>query len=485
VLPQNASAPDNWLYVWRIVRTGSDERTLRDAAQTARFAALMDAGLLISSVFLSLDVLVTLLGHNGRLLVGVAIMVAFCAVAAASRALAMRGHIELASTIAGVATLALSVPISLVYPAAGATVAVTVVLAAAIVLTFLDGSRLRWLLTASVVTSLITGCIIARAQPSAAAPWFMRVLVNVASPTVTTLVALLLLAQNRSSLVQAFRREAAARRAAEDATQRTEQLVDELRAALHARDEFIALASHELRTPLTSLLLRTESLQRAAHRSGNGGQPPDRLEQTTRAVHRQAERLAGVVRGLLDVTRMRTDGLELYREHFDLAELVRAVLTQQQSEIENAASAVTLRADEAVNVHGDRLRIEMALTHLLSNALKFGERKPIEIEVAADGDRARVIVRDHGIGIETELQGRIFEQYVRGVPIRNYGGFGLGLWFVRQVACAHGGTITVESRPGDGSTFTLELPRDRSRVEPYVETSATVRLPQPQVASGA
>jgi signal transduction histidine kinase len=102
--------------------------------------------------------------------------------------------------------------------------------------------------------------------------------------------------------------------------------------------------------------------------------------------------------------------------------------------------------------------IEAIVINLLTNALKFGEGKPIDITIGHNADVARLSVSDKGIGIRPEEQVRIFERFERAVPSHNYGGFGIGLWLARQVAEAHGGSLRVTSAKGIGSTFVLELP---------------------------
>jgi signal transduction histidine kinase len=99
------------------------------------------------------------------------------------------------------------------------------------------------------------------------------------------------------------------------------------------------------------------------------------------------------------------------------------------------------------------------ITNLLSNALKFGARRPIEIHVTGAGELAKLAVRDHGIGIEPSRQAVIFDRFERAVPTAHYGGLGLGLYIARRIAQAHGGDLLVESEPGHGATFTLTLPR--------------------------
>jgi signal transduction histidine kinase len=98
------------------------------------------------------------------------------------------------------------------------------------------------------------------------------------------------------------------------------------------------------------------------------------------------------------------------------------------------------------------------VTNLVSNALKYGRGKPIEIRLESGDNKARLIVRDHGIGIPSEHKSRIFERFERATASRNYGGLGLGLYIVKQIVDALGGVIYVESEPGIGSTFTVELP---------------------------
>ena len=115
-------------------------------------------------------------------------------------------------------------------------------------------------------------------------------------------------------------------------------------------------------------------------------------------------------------------------------------------------------ADGNVIGNWDRLRVEQIVTNLVSNAVKYGRGRPVEITVSRAGERARLTVRDHGIGIAPEHQARIFGRFERAVSERHYGGLGLGLWLVRRIVDALGGTIALESELDAGSTFTVELP---------------------------
>lgn len=223
--------------------------------------------------------------------------------------------------------------------------------------------------------------------------------------------------------------------------------------ALKLRDEFLVIASHELNTPLTSLKLQLARLQR-------GAPDADVRTRASAAVH-QVDRLGRLVRELLEVSRLSEGRLHLDPEPVDLVELCREVLGRFGDEMIRAGTAVHLRAPAALPGRWDRARVDGVVTHLVSNALKYGQGHPVELEVtAAPGDGVRLVVRDSGIGIPPEQQAHLFQRFGRAVPLRHYGGFGLGLWFSRQVVEAHGGRIHLESAPGVGTTVTVELPRE-------------------------
>jgi signal transduction histidine kinase len=149
----------------------------------------------------------------------------------------------------------------------------------------------------------------------------------------------------------------------------------------------------------------------------------------------------------------------------DLTAVTREVLDQFAAELARAGCATELEAPHPVLGRWDPLRIEQVVANLLSNACKYGAGKPIRISVEVNGDRARLSVRDHGIGIAPADRERIFERFERAASARHYGGLGLGLYITRQVVEAHGGTIRVVSHTGAGSTFAVELPLESPRRE--------------------
>jgi signal transduction histidine kinase len=137
---------------------------------------------------------------------------------------------------------------------------------------------------------------------------------------------------------------------------------------------------------------------------------------------------------------------------------VRESVERLRPEAERAGCALCVEVPGAVVGGWDRLRLEQVLGSLLSNALKYGAGQPVEVVLSATGSHVVLRVRDEGIGIDPAVQPRIFERFVRAVSDRNYGGLGMGLWMTREVLTAMGGTIHVESAPGKGATFTVELP---------------------------
>lgn len=236
------------------------------------------------------------------------------------------------------------------------------------------------------------------------------------------------------------------------------RLYENAQKAIRVRDEFLSIASHELRTPLTSLQLQLQTVLHLARKGKTP--PPEKVVQMVDTGFRQGERLGRLVNDLLDLSRLSAGRFTLEREELDLAELVAEVADRFKANFESRGYRVTLRADPPARGRWDRLRLEQVVTNLISNAIRYGEGNPIEISVQPGSMRHRLIVHDRGMGMPPEFQARIFKPFERSVS-SGYGGLGLGLYIVRQIVEAHGGTISVESRLGAGSTFTVELPVDQ------------------------
>jgi signal transduction histidine kinase len=225
----------------------------------------------------------------------------------------------------------------------------------------------------------------------------------------------------------------------------------EAQRAIEARDEFLSVASHELNTPLTSLKLALQALQP----EGTTGAPASsRLAQLAT---KQVDRLERLVAELLDVTRLRRGTLQMTPADVDLTELVHEVAARLTPNFERSQSRLEAVTNGAIIGHWDRSRIDQVITNLLVNAIKFGEGRPIRVEATLAGERARLVVRDHGRGIPPDRIDRGFVAYERAVPTAHYGGLGLGLFIVRSLVEQHGGTVHAES-VGDGAAFIVELP---------------------------
>ncbi len=236
------------------------------------------------------------------------------------------------------------------------------------------------------------------------------------------------------------------------------RLYRESQEAIRMRDEFLSIASHELFTPITSLMLSLEAMLPSA--SGAGGEALDAraMRKLLDLVLRQGRRLIRLIGDLLDVSRIQTGRLVLQLGEVELDTLVHEVVERHEPDIARSRCTVSVSASAPVHGRWDRSRLDQVVTNLLSNSMKFGAGKPIEIAIAAERGLARLVVRDRGIGIHAALQARIFHRFERAVSSEHYGGLGLGLYISRRIVEAHGGSIRVESEPDAGSTFTVELP---------------------------
>jgi signal transduction histidine kinase len=231
------------------------------------------------------------------------------------------------------------------------------------------------------------------------------------------------------------------------------RLLAQAREAIRARDDFLQLAGHELRTPLTSLNLAVDLLRKTI---GPAAAPVLRAVET---IDRQGARLARLTE-LIGLA-AQSDGGEppLQIEPVDLAALVREVALEFEDMCKREGCELRVQAGEPVWVEGDPTCLAVVASNLIGNAVKFGPRAPIDVVVRGTELGARLVVADHGIGIPTARLGAVFGRYERAVSSQHFGGLGLGLYIASKIVAAHGGTIGADSVPGEGATFTVELPR--------------------------
>jgi PAS domain S-box-containing protein len=221
--------------------------------------------------------------------------------------------------------------------------------------------------------------------------------------------------------------------------------------ALAARDEFLEVAAHELRGPVSAQHLAVQSL-----RSGN--LPPGVAEKSLEIVEREDRRLTRFVTEIIDMSQARRGNLHFDLGPVDLATVAREAASQLSDDVSRSGSSLKLTLVPGIVGEWDRSRLIQVTTNLLSNALKFGQGRPIEIDVAAGESEARLTVRDYGLGIPKDKQRAIFRPFERVVSGRYYGGLGLGLFIAETIVVALGGRIEVESSRGEGSTFRVVLP---------------------------
>jgi signal transduction histidine kinase len=234
------------------------------------------------------------------------------------------------------------------------------------------------------------------------------------------------------------------------------RLLAETRRALQQREEFLSIASHELRTPLASLRLSTQSLLRAAERKRVV--PPEIVDRSLRRMLGNTTRLEQLTSELLDVTRIEQDRLVLDLADVALDAVVRQSIEQLEPDLTAAGTLVSIECEAPVYGRWDPSRLDQVVSNLVANASKYGAGKPIQIRIERTDDTARLSVIDHGIGIDPARQPYVFDRFERAVTATSYKGLGLGLYIARSIVVAHGGSITVESEPGVGSTFTVTLP---------------------------
>jgi signal transduction histidine kinase len=233
----------------------------------------------------------------------------------------------------------------------------------------------------------------------------------------------------------------------------------ELQRSLRMRDEFMSLVAHELRTPLNTLFLETQMRTMQVKKGNLAAFDPDKLAAMVRRDERQIKAMIRLIDDMLDVSRIRSGTLSVRPAQVELVALLERVVSDLSLQAASTGSELTLVPHAPVTGWWDEFRIEQVIVNLLTNALRYGGGQPVEVSVHCDEKGcARIDVRDQGRGIAPEDIERIFEPFERGARNGEPKGLGLGLYISRQLAASHGGTLQVQSKPGEGSTFSLLLP---------------------------
>jgi signal transduction histidine kinase len=229
--------------------------------------------------------------------------------------------------------------------------------------------------------------------------------------------------------------------------------------AVQLREQFIAIASHELKTPLTALMGFGQLFQTRALRSGTLS---ERDIQSLDRILVQADRLHRMINALLDVSRIEQGRLGLERQLLDLCALARHTVAEIQTM--NSQQHFDMQIPDApLWLAGDPLRLEQVLYNLLGNAVKYSPHGgAITLSITEQDDTVLIAIRDQGMGIPADDLPHLFERFYRAsnVSVDNISGVGIGLYVVKEIVSLHGGTVTIQSEEGHGSTFTICLPRD-------------------------
>jgi PAS domain S-box-containing protein len=230
--------------------------------------------------------------------------------------------------------------------------------------------------------------------------------------------------------------------------------ITERKLAEKQREDFIGIASHELKTPVTSIKNYAEILQEKFEESGN---VEDAM--LMQKMNVQIDRMSKLIKDLLDTTRISESNLSLHPESFDINELIQERVEELQR-ISDKHQLVLYKV-QLPEIKADRVRIGQVVTNLISNAIKYAPQGgQVIIKTEATDNAVKVSVADNGIGIPKHLQEKIFERFYRvsSTKLQTYPGMGLGLYITAGIIHRHGGSLGVQSKEGQGSTFSFVLP---------------------------
>jgi PAS domain S-box-containing protein len=228
--------------------------------------------------------------------------------------------------------------------------------------------------------------------------------------------------------------------------------------AIKSRDDFLSIASHELKTPLTTLKLQAQLRLRKYSKNDTSAFAMDKIKRMVEGDVRQIDRLARLIDDMLDISRISSGKFTIHKEPMELCAVIKEMFDRFKNQFDMAKCDAHIELCEELQGNWDRIRIEQVFLNLLTNAIKYGDGKPIHITLTREGKWAQIRVRDEGIGIGKTDLARIFGRFERAISASEVSGLGLGLFIVKQIVEMHEGKIEVESQIGKGSTFTVRLP---------------------------
>jgi PAS domain S-box-containing protein len=234
-------------------------------------------------------------------------------------------------------------------------------------------------------------------------------------------------------------------------------LYSESQRSIQAREDFISVASHELRTPLTSLKLRIDLISHMMDKEYLSPEAKSKLRPVVSELQPDIEKFSRLITTLLDFSKLSASKLALKLTECDLSKLIESEVQSLKPDFANNNSPISVTIEKGLFGLCDSTRLRQVIANLLSNALKFGQKKLVEFSASSSKQNLILTVKDHGIGISKIDLDRIFRPFERAVSDMHYGGLGLGLHIVHQIIKAHGGEIRAESSKSE-TVFTVELP---------------------------
>jgi len=231
-------------------------------------------------------------------------------------------------------------------------------------------------------------------------------------------------------------------------------LYAESQKAVSLRDDFLSIASHELKTPITSLKVYLQILERRLAVSGDTD-----LKEYLSKIDRQVNKMTGLIKDLLDVTKIQSGQLVFTMEKFSLKELVAEIVEMTAQTTKK--HTFSIKGTDGKKVFGDRDRLGQVITNLLTNATKYSPRsEKIIVRIKPEKEVISLRVQDFGIGIEKKHQSKIFDRFYRVSDLseKTFPGLGIGLFISNQIILRHGGTMNVKSEKGKGSIFAFRIP---------------------------
>ena len=237
------------------------------------------------------------------------------------------------------------------------------------------------------------------------------------------------------------------------------RLFKDAKSAVELRDDFISMASHELRTPMTSINLQIDVLRSLVDSIESQPEITSIMYKFLESTRNQLNRLTRLVDDMLDISRISTGKLKLAFRTTNIKLIIEDVLARFEEQTKASNIEVKFFCDTDIFCLADGERLDQVITNFMTNAIRYGKKKPIHVYLLENESTITIKVQDFGRGVMKEDQERIFNRFERAHTSEDVSGLGLGLYINKQIVDEHNGNISIESEPGKGATFIVELPR--------------------------